>query len=70
MASAKEVCSEGLSAEDGFRSRMEAQCWEIKQYRAKVLQTEGRLLSLNEAAFEWIDRYAITFDRNHLILEQ
>lgn len=51
-----------LSAQDAFRLRMELQCHRIRQYRQSMLRECGRLLSLDEAALEWIERYADTFD--------
>ena len=50
------------SEPDAFRNRMEQQCHEIKQYRQSILRDSGRLLSPDEAALEWIERYAATFD--------
>lgn len=51
-----------LSSEELFRLRMESQCHQIMQYRLQVLRESGRLLSSDEAALEWIARYAATFD--------
>ncbi len=50
------------SAEELFRLRMESQCNQIKRYRLKILRESGRLLSADEAAIEWIERFAATFD--------
>ena len=47
--------------EDVFRARMVEQVCHIEQYRQKVLRTEGRCLSGEEAAREWIVRYAAHF---------
>jgi hypothetical protein len=44
-----------------FQARMEAQCKQIDQYRLRVMRGEGRHLSQDQAALEWIDRYADTF---------
>jgi hypothetical protein len=44
---------------------MEAQCDEIRKYRQRVLSSEGRQLSYDEAALEWIERYAEVFAREH-----
>lgn len=44
-----------------FRTRMEAQCCRIRDYRREVIRKEGRLLSQDEAAMEWIERYAEVF---------
>jgi len=49
-------------AQDAFRNRMEQQCQQIRQYRQSVLRECGRMLSADEAALEWIERYAATFD--------
>jgi hypothetical protein len=46
-----------------FRLRMERQCHYIRLYRLVMLRIHGRPLSPDEAALEWIDRYAATFDR-------
>ena len=50
---------------DGFLGRMEAQCDRIRQYRDEVLCKEGRSLSYDEAALEWIERYAEVFARDN-----
>ena len=50
------------SAEELFRLRMESQCNHIKRYRLAILRQSGRLLSADEAAIEWIERFAATFD--------
>ncbi|CAK0779929.1 PilZ domain-containing protein [Gammaproteobacteria bacterium] len=47
--------------EDAFRARMVEQVCHIEQYRQKVLRTEGRCLNGDEAAQEWISRYAAQF---------
>ncbi len=68
MCSVVEQCVAGqsraavLSDEEIFRLRMESQCRQIKRYRLKVLRESGRLLSSDEAAVEWIERFAATFD--------
>jgi hypothetical protein len=40
---------------------MEAQCCQILRYRRDVIRREGRELSPDEAALEWIERFAETF---------
>ncbi len=52
-----------ISGQDTFRERMEQQCHQIRQYRQSILRESGRLLSPDEAALEWIERYAASFDR-------
>lgn len=44
---------------------MKAQCEAIERYQLQVIQDEGRQLSLEEAAREWIDRFAESFARNY-----
>jgi hypothetical protein len=51
-----------VSGADAFRSRMEQQCRQIRQYRQSILREYGRLLSPDEAALEWIERYAASFE--------
>ena len=50
---------------DAFRLRMERQCSEIRAYRKAVLRDSGRKLSLDEAALEWIERFAESFDASY-----
>ena len=50
--------------DDRFLARMESQCFQIERYRWEVRRTEGRLLSQDEAAREWIQRYAADFARD------
>ncbi len=47
---------------EAFRLRMERQCSAIRAYRNAVLRDSGRRLSLDEAALEWIERFADSFD--------
>lgn len=46
---------------DPFLGRMEEQCSRIRRYRRDILRREGRNLSRDEAALEWIERYAESF---------
>jgi len=50
-----------LQAGDRFRVRMVEQVCHIEHYKSEVLATEGRAISGEEAAREWISRYAMTF---------
>lgn len=52
---------EFLDANDAFRSRMVEQVCAIEQYRDEVRENEGRELTQQEAAAEWIGRYAGRF---------
>jgi hypothetical protein len=47
-----------------FTVRMIEQVCHIEQYRAEVFRKEGRHLNSDEAAQEWIDKYAGDFPRN------
>lgn len=44
-----------------FRLRMVEQICHIEQYRRTVRESQGRALSSQEAAIEWIERYAEAF---------
>lgn len=46
-----------------FGVRMVEQVCHIEHYRFDVLHTEGRQLSSEEAALEWVERYAAEFPR-------
>ncbi len=50
-----------LEADDRFRVRMVEQVCHIEHYKAEVLANEGRALSGEQAAREWISRYAGSF---------
>jgi hypothetical protein len=50
-----------LDADDAFRARMVEQACHIEDYRQTVRRQEGRDLSPDAAAHEWIARYAAQF---------
>lgn len=50
-----------LDAEDAFRTRMVEQLCHIEDYRRAVQRTEGRDMDMDEAAVEWIEKYAAHF---------
>lgn len=50
-----------LDASDAFRARMVEQVCTIERYRREVLDQEGRELTAQEAAAEWIGKYAGRF---------
>jgi hypothetical protein len=56
-----ELGAEFLDPEDAFRGRMVEQLCYIENYKKTVFQTEGRLLTAEEAAMEWIGKYASEF---------
>lgn len=50
-----------LDAEDAFRARMVEQLCHIEDYRRSVHRTEGREMDMDEAAAEWIEKFAEDF---------
>ena len=56
-----ELGVEFLSVEDAFRARMVEQVCHIEHYRQEIERTEGRTLTVEEAAHEWIGIYAAQF---------
>ena len=47
--------------QDAFLARMVEQICHIEDYRQSVCRVEGRRLSAEEAAVEWIAQYAAQF---------
>ncbi len=56
-----ELGVEFLDRDDAFRARMIEQICHIEDYREQVLATENRNLSSEQAAEEWISKFAATF---------
>lgn len=52
---------EMVDPEEFFRTRMVEQVCHIEHYKREVFKTEGRRLSGEEAAMEWITKYAHLF---------
>jgi hypothetical protein len=50
-----------IDPDDAFRARMVEQVCHIEHYRRQVRETEGRSLTPEEAAREWIERNAAQF---------
>jgi hypothetical protein len=50
-----------------FRSRMVQQVCSIENYRKEVQEQEGRDLSTQEAAAEWIEKYAGSFPDSEVV---
>lgn len=50
-----------LDENTGFQARMVEQVCYIEQYKCEILEKEGRRLSGEEAAVEWITKYAKDF---------
>lgn len=56
-----EIGIQFMTAKDAFRARMVEQVCHIEHYKEQVRQREGRILDGEEAAREWIRRYAAEF---------
>jgi hypothetical protein len=52
---------EFLDSDDAFQSRMVQQVCSIENYKQDVAAKEGRVLSSQEAAAEWISKFAGRF---------
>ena len=50
-----------LDPDEIFRTRMVEQLCYIENYKQMVLRTQGRQLSSQDAALEWIDKFAAKF---------
>ena len=50
-----------VDPDEAFRARMVEQLCHIEQYRKQVRDADGRELSAEEAALEWIARHAAQF---------
>jgi PilZ domain len=50
-----------LDPQDAFVGRMVEQVCHIENYRKVVRETEGRALTVEDAAAEWINKYAAQF---------
>jgi hypothetical protein len=50
-----------LDAQDAFTARMVEQICHIEDYRRSVAREEGRQLSPEDAAHEWISKFAASF---------
>jgi hypothetical protein len=60
----KDVYSVGIEFSDtstNFSVRMVEQICHIEHYRTHIIETEGRVLSSEEAAREWVEKYAAEF---------
>ena len=56
-----ETGAEFLNKDDAFMTRMVEQVCSIESYKKEVYQNEGRILSPDEAAKEWISKFAADF---------
>jgi hypothetical protein len=60
-ASGYDLGVEFMDAEDAFRVRMVEQIFHIEQYKRQVRDAEGREISAEQAAHEWISKHAADF---------
>ena len=56
-----ELGVEFLNTEDAYKARMVEQVCHIENYRQKMFSAEGRKLTSEEAAVEWISHFAANF---------
>ena len=56
-----ELGVEFLASGDAYKARMVEQVCHIENYRQQVLNAEGRSLSPEEAAAEWVGKFAASF---------
>lgn len=59
-----EIGIQFLDDDDRFRARMVEQICHIEQYKQDVLEKDGRQLTGEQAAIEWIEQFATTFPNN------
>ena len=56
-----EIGVQFLDEGDSFRARMVEQICHIEQYKQEKLENDGRKLTGEQAAVEWIEKYATEF---------
>jgi len=56
-----ELAVEFLTADDAFKARMVEQICYIENYRRMAKRNENRTLTVQEAAAEWVSKYAADF---------
>lgn len=56
-----EIGIQFLDEDDSYRARMIEQICHIEQYKQEALNKDGRKLSGEQAAVEWIQKYAKSF---------
>lgn len=59
-----DVGVEFIDPNDEFRARMVEQVCHIEHYKKEVMENEGRNLTGEQAAMEWIERFASVFPGN------
>ncbi len=58
-----EVGVEFIKQEDKFKTRMIEQVCEIESYKQEVLEKEGRDISSEDAAMEWIGKFGAKYPK-------
>jgi len=58
-----DIGAQFINKEDAFRVRMIEQVCHIEQYKQDIVQSEGRRLSSEHAAREWIEKHAAQFPK-------
>lgn len=58
-----DIGAEFVGAKDGLKIRMVEQICIIEKYKKQVLEKEGRKLTGEQAALEWISKFAGTFGK-------
>ncbi len=58
---AYEIGVQFIDEQDAYAARMVEQICHIEHYRIKVKESDGRDLTIEEAAQEWIDKFARDF---------
>jgi hypothetical protein len=56
-----ELGIEFLNVDDAFKLRMFEQICHIENYRLQISSNEGRTLTAEEAAIEWVTKYSANF---------
>ena len=56
-----ELGAEFMDRNDAFMARMVEQVCQIENYQKEVYRAEGRILTTDEAAIEWIGKFASHF---------
>lgn len=56
-----EIGIEFIEEDDVFRARMVEQICHIEHYKQEILEKDGRKLTGEQAAAEWISKYATSF---------
>lgn len=59
-----EIGVEFIETKDAFKARMVEQICQIEHYKHEIRSKEGRALSGREAAFEWINKFAGSFEHD------